>query len=79
MAICGVNQTIDPRLRELMDKYGQANGVIRFLREKTNPVPITFDEIKADIVVSEGVKVIRESTESGAIITYEMYKEVFGE
>ena len=79
MAICGVNQTIDPRLRELMDKYGQANGVIRFLREKTNPVPITFDEIKADIVVSEGVKVIKEPTESGAMITYEMYKEVFGE
>ena len=77
MAICEVNQTIDPRLVELMDKYGQANGAIRFLREKTNPVPLTYDEIKSD-VPSSGFKILIERTESSAMLTYDMYKEVFG-
>lgn len=78
MAICNVDNTTDKRLIELMEKYGQANGSIRFLREKTNPVPTTFDEIKSDVQGTD-YKVIHERTEAGAMITYDMYKEVFGE
>ena len=78
MAICEVNQTVDPRLVELMDKYGQAAGALRYLREKTDPTPTNYADIKSD-VTGQDYKVIIDYSESGANFTYDLYKEAFGE
>lgn len=45
---CKIVSTTNARLEEYIDKYGQAEGLKRFIKQTVNPTAMTFDSIPAD-------------------------------
>jgi len=45
---CRIESTTNSKLQELINKYGQQEGLTRFIKQIVNPTAMTFDGIKAD-------------------------------
>ena len=45
---CRIESTTSSKLQELINKYGQQEGLTRFIKQTVNPTALTFEGIKAD-------------------------------
>jgi len=48
MSDCKIVSTTNERLQDYIDKYGQAEGLKRFIKQTVNPNAMTFESIPAD-------------------------------
>lgn len=78
MAICRVEDTSNERLKALIAEKGQAEGLVQFLREQTNPSAVNFDEIDADFSMGD-VKIKYAYYKDSADSIAEFYRDSLGE
>jgi len=74
---CRVESVTIDRLQTYIDKYGQAEGLRKFLQEKVNPNPLTFEGLVADKEMF-GVKFLYEYNLDSATARANGIKEAIG-
>lgn len=75
---CKIEATTNERLQNYVDKFGQAEGLKRFLKESTGSNPLTFDTITADKEVF-GVKFMYEYSLDSATSRASAIKDALGD